>query len=134
MDCRCKSFDWREKTGYNCAIQPETKQTQPQAYAPNPACSNADWSYNEKIVDAPFTKTACARMKSFNLAKFDDMTWEECKDRCVMDCRCKSFDWREKTGYNCAIQPETKQTQPQAYAPNPGCSNADWSYNEKIEG
>ena len=82
--------------------------------------------------DPYFTTTACAGLKEFNVGEFKDKTWEECKDLCLVDDRCKSFDWREKTGYNCAIQDETRQTQPKAYVS--GCPNDGWSYNEKIEG
>ena len=84
--------------------------------------------------DPSFTTTPCGYLKRFNIREFDDKTWEECKDLCLADDRCKSFDWREKTGYNCAIQDETRQTQPQDYVPISSCSNDDWGHNEKIEG
>lgn len=82
-----------------------------------------------------FTKTACAVIGGFNEGgQFSNMSWQACKNLCSVDDKCKSFDWREKTGYNCAVSYQTRHTQPEAYKNKPSCSNDDWSYNEKVEG
>merc|ERR1712141_847549 len=106
-DDMCKSFDWREKKGYNCAIQYVTRLTNPKSYKLKSSCKKSDWSNNQLI----FTTTNCASISGLNEGgEFDDMTWEACKDLCLKDDMCKSFDWREKKGYNCAIQYVTRLT------------------------
>jgi len=122
----CRSFDWRDKTGYNCALSHQTKNTQPQAYS----CRDDQWSYSEKVEDSSFTTTKCDGIGGFNEGgTFNDQTWEECKTLCLKDDMCRSFDWRDKTGYNCALSHQTKDTQPQAYF----CRDDQWNYNEKVE-
>lgn len=99
-DPSCKSFDWRPAHyNYNCAIQHHRASEVGSAY--DTTCSM--WSYNEQSTIQNYRRRENYAIGGHNVAEYNGKTQTECAILCNGNRRCKSFDWRPYTGYNCAL-------------------------------
>ena len=63
--------------------------------------------------------------------RFFYKTFDQCHSLCCADSRCKSFDSRSTTGYNCALSYSLRDREDleEAEADTP-CGDERWSYSE----